>query len=316
MLTRQALDTVIYILHPRLTCQFIARYGRFPRISCPLDANEKMLWRKLFDHNPKFVLLSDKIQAKSFAKRAAPNIKTAKVLWEGSDISSLPRSILTSRCWLKATHGSGMNLRLGADPVDYERLKHTTRRWLKHRHHKPHGEWGYRMVDARLFIEEDVSTSGDAGVVDIIVYVFCGKVVLMTVTTGEKTGEDKVALYGAAGERLKATPLDPLTGSIPKSLSPDFQLPVPPKVLGDLASRIADEFDHLRVDFMWNGEELHFCEATVYPGGGYRAYSDKSILEDMTKAWDIKSSWFLTVEHHGWRRWYAEWLKAELRERE
>lgn len=316
MFTVLALDTAIYISHPRLTWQFIARYGRFPRISCPVDANEKMLWRKLFDRNPKFVVFSDKIQAKSYAKRAIPGIRTAEVIWQGLNIASVPKSILTSRCWIKANHSSGMNVRLGDGPLDFEKLQQTTRSWLKHRHHQPHGEWGYRKVRPKLFIEQDVSASGASGVVDIIVYVFCGEVVLMAVTTGEKTSEDRVGLFGPAGERITASPVDPLTNCLPKPLVPDFQLPVPAKVLCDLASRIADDCDHLRVDFMWNGQALYFCEATVYPGGGYRAYTCQSILDDMTKAWDIRKSWFLTQGHTGWRRWYAEWLKAKLNKAE
>jgi hypothetical protein len=312
MLTRQALDTVIYILHPRLTWQFIARYGRFPRISCPLDANEKMLWRKLFDRNPKFVVFSDKIQAKEHVRQTIPGIRTADVVWQGLDITSVPSSILASRGWLKAAHGSGLNVRLGDGAVDLDKLQQTTRRWLKHRHHKPHGEWGYSKVQPRLFIEKDLSVTGGSGVVDIIVYVFCRQVLLMTATTGEKTGQDRVGLFGPTGERLKASPVDPLTGSLPDPLGPDYQLPVPARTLCDLAIRVTDDCDHLRVDFMWNGEALYFCEGTVYPGGGYRAYSDKCILDDMGKAWDIGNSWFLTAEQRGWRRWYAEWLKSNL----
>jgi hypothetical protein len=314
MFTRQVLDTAIYLQHPRLTWQFIARYGRFPRISCPIDANEKMLWRKLFDRNPKFVEFSDKIRAKEYVKRTIPGIRTADVIWQGLDIASVPNSILSSRCWIKATHGSGMNVRLGDGAVDFEKLQQTTRRWLKHRHHKPHGEWGYSKVQPKLFIEKDVSASGVSGVVDIIIYVFCGKVLLMAVTTGEKTGEERVGLFGPTGERLKANPVDPLTGRLPEPLPPDYQLPVPAEVLCDLAIRIADDCDHLRVDFMWNGQALYFCEGTVYPGGGYRAYTDEAIIDDMTKAWDIGKSWLLTSEQKGRRRWYAQWLKAELRE--
>ena len=43
-----------YIRHPFNVKLFRRRVGYFPNIALPRRYNEKMLWRKIFDHNPLF----------------------------------------------------------------------------------------------------------------------------------------------------------------------------------------------------------------------------------------------------------------------
>jgi len=45
--------------------------------------NEKFLWRKLFDHDPRFVVLSDKLACKEWVTERAPELAVAKVHWLG-----------------------------------------------------------------------------------------------------------------------------------------------------------------------------------------------------------------------------------------
>ncbi len=97
-----------------------------------------------------------------------------------------------------------------------------------------------------------------------------------------------------------------------KSLPEGFSLPVDIDLLCDLAVKIAKGHDHLRVDFMWNGQQLYLCETTVYSIGGYPRYTGTEILNVMSECWDLRKSWFLTAPQAGWRKSYAGWLKSRL----
>ncbi len=310
-ITRYAVNCLLYVLHPRLIFQYWRNLGRFPNVAAPRDVNEKMLWRKVFDRNPDFVQFSDKLRAKQYVQRQAPGIAQCPVLWNGTDLDDLPEHLSGQPCLLKANHSSGMNILLDGGPVDRRGLKKSTRNWLAHRHDRVHGEWGYRDVVPELFLEADISSGQRTDLVDLIVYVFSNTVALIVATIGEKTDHEQVALFDAKGERLDAVPVSYRNGWRAAALPDDFRLPLDAAVLVRHALAIANGTDHLRVDFMWNGEQLYFCEITVYPGGGYRAYSDPGIVEVMTRSWNIADSWFLRTPQSGWRRHYAAWLKAQ-----
>jgi hypothetical protein len=272
--TKYAVNGLLYVLHPRLILQYWRNLRRFPDIAVPGDVNEKMLWRKLFDRNPDFVTFSDKLRAKEYVRQRVPDIGQSPVLWSGTDLQDLPENLAGQRCFLKANHSSGMNIVLDTGSVDRRQLVKATRNWLAHRHDRVHGEWGYRNVEPKFFLEADISAGQEADLIDLIVYVFSNSVTLIVATMGEKTARERVALFDADGCRLNAVPVTHRNHARTAVLPDDFDLPLEAATLGRQALMIANGNDHLRVDLMWNGEKLYFCEVTVYPGGGYRSYSD------------------------------------------
>lgn len=309
---RYLVNGLLYLLHPRLIIQYYRNLHRLPDVAMPRDVNEKMLWRKIFDRNPDFTKFSDKLRAKEYVRQLVPDIALSPVLWSGTSLHDLPDDLTGQACILKANHSSGMNIALNGEPVDRQELIKSTRSWLAHRHDRIHGEWGYRDVEPKFFIEADISAGQKADLVDLIVYVFSNTVTLIVATTGEKTAHARVALFGAGGGRLDAMPVSHRNPEKVVPLPDDFELPVDAASLGRYAQMIANANDHLRVDFMWNGEMLYFCEVTVYPGGGYRAYSDPGIVQLMGQNWSLADSWFLRTSQSGWRLRYATWLKAQL----
>jgi hypothetical protein len=310
--TKSAINGLLYVLHPRLIIQYWLNLRQLPDIAVPRDVNEKMLWRKLFDRNPDFVTFSDKLRAKEYARRLVPDLALSPVLWSGTDLDDLPEDLVGRRCFLKANHSSGMNIALDGGRVDKLQIAKATSNWLAHRHDRVHGEWGYRDVEPKLFIEADISAGNGAELVDLIVYVYSNSVTLMVATVGEKTARERVALFDADGCRLDAVPVTHRNHARTAVLPHDFDLPLDAATLGRHALVIANGNDHLRVDFMWNGEKLYFCEVTVYPGGGYRSYSDPEIVQLMGQNWNLADSRFLRTSQSGWRRRYAAWLTAQL----
>lgn len=301
------------MLHPRLTVQYWRNLRRFPDIAVPRDVNEKMLWRKVFDRNPDFVKFSDKLRAKEYVRQRVPGIAQSPVLWSGTSLQDLPEDLAGQRCFLKVNHSSGMNIALDIGSVDKHQLAKATRGWLAHRHHRIHGEWGYRRVNSKFFLEADISAGQGADLIDLNVYVFSNTVTLIVATIGEKTAGERVTLFDADGCRLDAMRLSNRGYARTLALPDDFELPLDAKILDQQALAIANGNDHLRVDFMWNGEKLYFCEVTVYPGGGYRSYSDPEIVQLMGQNWNLADSWFLRTSQSGWRRRYAAWLRERLR---
>ncbi len=307
--------------HPVLVLRFILRMGHLPNILMPGNLAEKYLWRKIFDKNPMFVKLSDKIRFKEHISTTLPGTKFAKVIWRGNNIDEAIDAALHRSGYLKINNASGANLNLAGEGVDETQIRRQARRWLRRKYDKYHGEWAYKNIVPELLIEEDISSEGLERIVDLNLYVFgdcvpCFHAILDNKRPGmqagmfDRHGCNLNTRFLQAGFRIFPPMYELKAPSQP--LPADFVLPVDVERLCELAVTVAQGHDHLRVDFMWNGRDLYLCEVTVYSIAGYLRYSNSEILKVMTDCWDLRKSWFLTAAQTGWRKRYADWLRSKL----
>lgn len=293
-----------------------------PNVALPRSLHDKYLWRKILERDPRYTTFSDKILCKQYMAEHFPEVKSARLLWQGTDIKLAPAKLLANPGYLKANHASGYNYRLGDTSPDHQALQQLTRRWLRRKWYRIHGEWGYKNIRPRLLIEEDVSlTAPGQQLIDLTVYVFNEVVSHVAVMSDHKTDEARFGRFDALGNRLalceypnalmERLARGPDAGE-PRELPCDFVLPEGFKDVLQLSRRIANGFDHLRVDFMWNGQSFYFSEITIYSQGGFLLYSDQDLLARMASCWNLRLSWLLTTPQTGWRGIYASWLAKQL----
>ena len=310
----RAFDFLFGLLHRGEFREFAQRVGTSPNICVPRSIWDKYLWRKFFDHDPKFTVFCDKLAAKRYAAERCPDLPAASVLWQGDDIRQAPPELLMGPGFLKSNYGSGFYLKLDEQPRSLDELRAITKGWHRGWHHtkprkwKYRGQWGYKNVPRTLFIEEDLNVLGSAQFLDFSVYVFGGRITDFSVSLDHKTNHSKYATFDASGRRSISKNTTAKYSPLPE----EFELPVSPTKICDLARRIAGDSDHLRVDLMWNGEQLYFSEITVYSQGGIPLRFKEPLSSEMTDAWDLRRSWFLTHPQSGWRRLYADWLRRTL----
>ena len=84
-----------------------AHNGRKPRLLRPRRFTEKMQWRRLFDLNPVYAVISDKLAVRDFiAERVGAHV-LAPLLWVGDDPVAAPFGTLDPPYVIKSTHASG-----------------------------------------------------------------------------------------------------------------------------------------------------------------------------------------------------------------
>ena len=312
----RAFNVLLGLLHPKQFQEFARRLGTKPNVCVPESVWDKYLWRKIFDHDPQFTVFCDKLAAKRYAAERCPDLPTADVLWQGDDIRGAPPELLMGPGFLKSNYGSGFYLKLDEQPRSLDDLHAITTGWHRGWHHtKPRkwryrGQWGYKNVPRTLFIEEDLMQDTGGQFLDFAVYVFCDKVTDFGVMLNHKTKHVKYARFDASGRRSTFEPSAVKYSPLPR----DFKPPVTAAKICGIAKRLAAGSDHLRIDLMWNGRKLYFGEITVYPHAGLPKTPNKAQLAEMTAAWDLRRSWFLTHPQSGWRRLYADWLRRTLKE--
>lgn len=285
--------------------------GYFPNVARPSEYNEKMLWRKIFDHNPLFVPFSDKLATKAIQTERCPGLRILPALWIGSDASTIPDDLLGRPIAVKANHGCGYNFfsRPGAMarglPVE------TINGWLKKSYGRGRLEWAYRFVERKILVEELIAAAEGGPPTDISVHAANATPVFIEVVVGNKTENQQKGYFRTDGSRWLEIERKPTAGKQP--LSPDFRLPAAyVEALGH-TERLSQNVDYARFDFLSVGDRLYGGEITVYPGSGLTRHADFSNYNRyLTEHWDLSTSWFLTARHKGLRRIYAEALRRYL----
>lgn len=283
------------------------RYGLVRvRVAHPRLANEKYLWRKAFDHDPRFVTLTDKAAAKDWVAAQGFDVKMPRTLWVGTDANEIPEEVWARPFYLKATHGCQMNIAVLTPLDDRAVVIARANRFLTQDHGSRHRQWAYGQVTPRLIAEEVIAAGRP--LTEIKFYTF-GDVVEQFVirrngpplSAARWMVNDDGATYTRSEKRTATSPIvdrEPLPDVVPRAL--------------ELAKQIGAQFDHLRVDILLDGDDMYLGELTVYSIAGRVYERGDQVRDHLNRSWDIRKSWFLTVPQKGWRAVYAATLLRKL----
>ena len=80
----------------------------------PRSFNEKLCWRKIYDRNPLFPIIVDKIAVRKYVVERVGTERAVELLiplfFETQNPATIPFQLLPDEYVVKANHGSGMNL--------------------------------------------------------------------------------------------------------------------------------------------------------------------------------------------------------------
>jgi hypothetical protein len=285
----------VLLLHVR-TCR------ELPNPAHPKTLNDKFLWRKLFDHNPTFISLSDKLESKRIAKARCPDILLPDVAWTGTDVRDIPDHVLAGDVIVKATHGSGFNFPIFAGSCDRDHLVRACDEWMRKSFGRRHWEWGYFAVKPQLFVERLIlDESGGYGTSEAKMYVYCGQLEQIVMIYDRQLEPSASVLRGDWSASTSGN-----TIGVPIS---DRPVPHNRAAIERVAKQLCEGFDHMRCDLYLVGDDIYFGEYTVYNQGGYIIVPDDPVIvRAQTEAWDLRRSWFLSNPQKGLKAVYANAL--------
>ena len=284
-----------YLRHPRLTYFVISHRKALPNPAWPHHSTDKFLWRKVFDRDPASVVMSDKLAAKQLAKELCPDIGIPKTLWVGQSFEQIPPELLTGDAVVKANHGSGFFHIIRNGDYDRQQLIAKTRRWMSTEYGRYHGEWNYRGVERKLFVEEFLKdTSGAAVAEEAKVFVFGGVALCTSYFHDRLTDRARQSLYDINGNAYNFEQYMHYPVAIepaPDSLSDTFEV----------AARLGAGRDHVRVDLYKIDGALYFSEFTFYNMAGRFGWGIQTEFPQLNRLWDLRRTWSLSQPKSGWR---------------
>ncbi len=238
-----------------------ANNGRVPDLKNPATFTEKMQWLKLYYRDPLMTVCSDKYLVKEYVKEQGFGEWVIPTLAVYNDVREFDEKTLPERCMIKATHGSGWNIRCDANaPIAWKPTKKTMALWLSESAYIFGREWNYRDQQPRLIVEPLIA---DKPPVDYKLMCFNGAVRAVQVNH-RADGKEYVDFYDEHWRKLADMQIGVIAGS-------DMVLPPPAgwQQMLQAACVLSRPFPFVRVDLYEVDGKLYFGEMTFFPGSGF-----------------------------------------------
>lgn len=245
----------------------------------PTSYNEKLQWLKLYDRNPLYTKLVDKVAVKDYVASIIGNeyiIPTLKVYKSPEEvrIEDLPERFV-----LKTNHdGDSLGVFVCKDKknFDFNKAISILSKNLKHNYYYTGREWPYKNVNPVIFAEE-YKEDEFGELRDYKFFCFNGVVKALFVATDRSVGHVKFDYFDRDFNHLDFTQSHPMSNVTLKK--PDnFEKMI------ELAERLSRGLPHVRIDLYNCNGKIYFGEMTFYHYGG--------MIKFHPEEWDYKfGSW-------------------------
>jgi hypothetical protein len=264
----------VHIKHVRIT-------RRFPNILSPRRFTDKVEWRKLFDMNPLYTILSDKLAVRGFIASRVGEQVLLPLIWSGTP-EDIPFDRLRAPFVLKSNHASAQAIMIGADSeVRPHDLRRQATEWLQLCYGTLQDEPGYVGIPRRLLVERTVVRDDGSRPDELRFFVFDGKVAIINTVFPEAGRIRNGAFHTPEWKRLD--------WRFTRWVERDFPRP---KRLSDMlriAERLGEGIDFIRVDFYDCGERIYAGEMTVYPWSGLARFNPDAADVVLGAYWKLKN---------------------------
>jgi hypothetical protein len=252
-------------------------FGRWPNLRHPQTFSERLLQKILWDRNPRLTQFADKVRVRDYvADRIGHAYLTTlyAVVSRPEDIAALS---LPSAFVMKPNHLCGaMKVVREGERIDRQELATLAATWLPRNHYYLLNEWAYKDIPPRVLFEE-LLVAPDGHLDDFKFWCFHGEPRLLQLDR-DRFRRHRRNYYDMAGTLLPLRVMyDPFPG--PFALPPNFATMI------ELARRLSEGVDFLRVDLYNVGGRIVFGELTNYPEGGQGRCEPASWDAELGRYW-------------------------------
>lgn len=276
------------VLRSMCRLAFLSVYHYWPRLRKPRRFAERLWDRMLHDRDPMLTLVSDKSRVRDHVERKAGSGCLIPLLWSGERPEDIPYGRLPGRFVIKTNHGCGYNILVPDQTrIDQAAVASRLRRWLATNYAEDTYlgiAWGYRNIRPVIQVEEFL---GDAGKppADYKFYCFSGRAEVVTVHL-DRYGEKKSSAFTRDFERLRFRPSF-------RQYPMDVPKPANFEAMVELAERLSEGFNFIRVDLYSVDDRIYFGELTPYPVGvsKFISFDIRDLDRKLGEKWGANPDW-------------------------
>lgn len=250
-----------------LRMKFFISVGYLLHLKQPRTYNEKLQWIKLYDRNPEYTRMVDKIEAKKYVSDILGNedhiVPTIGVYDHANNIDF---DVLPNQFVLKCSHDSGSCIICSdKSSFDKEQAIRKLNHLLGNNFYYVAREWPYKNVKPRIIVEKYIcdSQSERTNLCDYKFYCFNGKVDCILVCSNRQA--DLRYYYFTPDWQFlrwdRKTQYMPCGFTLPKPSHLDEMI--------TLAEKLSSRVKHVRVDLYDVGGKVFFGEYTFFTNCGF-----------------------------------------------
>ncbi|WP_350594501.1 MULTISPECIES: ATP-grasp fold amidoligase family protein [unclassified Pseudoalteromonas] len=210
--------------------------------------------------------VTDRLLVRDFVEKTTSGVDLIPLLWSGKIFTKKIWDGLPERFVIKARHGSQMVKIVDKNKCQFNEVYNATEEWKKTDYYLLGREWVYKNTPRELVVEEFISFNSDVPP-DYKFFCVNGKVELVQIDL-ERFKDHKRNLYSRDFEQLDV-----------KLIYPSGEPTKKPRLFEqalDIAEKLSQEFDFIRVDLYILDEKIYFGELTNFPENGLGAFEPQS----------------------------------------
>lgn len=249
-----------------LKLRYYKEMGKCLNLSNPQTMNEKLQWLKLYNRNPEYTKLVDKLLVKQYIADKIGAEYVSKTLGVWNSFNEINFDSLPNRFVLKTNHSggnTGVIICKDKTSFDIEAARTKINQSLNTDIYSLYREWPYKNVKKKVFAEEYLEDeSGE--LVDYKFYCFDGYVDSVMLCVDRQVGHPKFYFFDAAWNLKRYN----VRG---KEAPENFTLPKPKNIdrMFEIAAELSVGMPFVRVDLYNVNGKIFFGEMTFFPASGF-----------------------------------------------
>lgn len=239
-----------------------------PNVWKPKTLTDKILKIKISPNYSKAnlrSLVSDRQKVRHYISSKNTNCKLIPLIWSGEEFDRATFDSLPEKFVIKANHGSKMVRIVNKNKAEdcFESIEKEVIKWKDIDYYKKGREWVYKNTPKTIIVEEFIDFKNDVPP-DYKFFCLNGKVAFVQVDLDRYKGHSR-NIYDAEFKRLP----------VKYQFEPGYDIEKPALFdeAIDIAKKLSNDFDFIRVDLYILDEDIYFGELTNFPGNCLETFS-------------------------------------------
>lgn len=238
----------------------------------PKTFNEKLQWLKLYNRNPEYTVMVDKVKVKEWVAEKVGKEYIIPTLGVWDDPDEIDFKVLPDQFVLKCNHNSGTGMCICKDKskLDIDKVKKELKKGLNEDYYLKFREWPYKNVPRKILAEAYLNDNDKEELNDYKLMCFNGKLKMTFVCTDRFSDDGlKVTFYDREWRKM------PFERHYHAS-KVEIEKPHTYDKMIQLAERLSNGIPFVRVDFYEVKGKVYFGEMTFFPGSGFEEFTPEN----------------------------------------